>query len=126
MVCDGRGRPLRLHLTEGQRSDHKGAEALIPHLPHARVLIADKAYASRWMHQSLEQRAITACIPAQRQRRHLPEYDPVTYRQRHRIENMFAKPKDWRRIHTRYDRCADIFLAAITFAAIFIFWINES
>jgi transposase len=39
---------------------------------------------------------------------------------------MFAKLKDWRRIHTRYDRCADIFLAAITFAAIFIFWINES
>ena len=98
----------------------------MPHLPNASVLIADKAYASRWMHQSLDQRAITACIPAQRRRRHLPEYDPVTYRQRHRIENMFAKLKDWRRIHTRYDRCADVFLAAITFAAIFIFWINES
>lgn len=78
------------------------------------------------MHQSLDQRAITACIPAHRRRRHLPAYDPITYRQRHRIENMFAKLKDWRRIHTRYDRCADIFLAAITFAAIFIFWINES
>ena len=98
----------------------------MPLLPHARVLIADKAYASRWMHQSLGHRAITACIPAQRQRRHLPAYDPATYRQRQRIENMFAKLKDWRRIHTRYERCADIFLAAITFAAIFNFWINES
>ncbi|WP_156441540.1 transposase, partial [Blastomonas sp. CCH5-E3] len=60
---------------------------------------------------------------------HTPNYTSltdVTYRQRHRIENMFAKLKDWRRIHTRYDRCADVFLAAITFAAIFIFWINES
>ena len=28
------------------------------------------------------------------------------YKQRHKIENMFAKLKDWRRIATRYDRCA--------------------
>jgi hypothetical protein len=30
------------------------------------------------------------------------------------------------RIHTRYDRCAHTFLSAIAFAAVFIFWINES
>ena len=125
-MCDGRGRPLLLHLTEGQRSDHKAAESLIPNLPKAQVLIADKAYASHWMHRTLQDRGITACIPAQRQRYKLPTHDPITYRQRHRIENMFAKLKDWRRIHTRYDRCADLFLAAITLAAIFIFWINES
>ncbi|MCB2074202.1 MAG: transposase [Novosphingobium sp.] len=63
------------------------------------------------MHQSLQQRGITACIPAQRQRRHLPDCDPIIYRQRDRIENMFVKLKDWRRIHTRYDRCADLFPA---------------
>ena len=28
------------------------------------------------------------------------------YKQRHKVENMFAKLKDWRRIATRYDRCA--------------------
>ncbi|MDP3173310.1 MAG: IS5/IS1182 family transposase, partial [Phenylobacterium sp.] len=43
-----------------------------------------------------------------------------------RIENLFARLKDWRRIHTRYDRCAHTFLSAIAFAAAFIFWINES
>ncbi|MFZ1742734.1 MAG: IS5/IS1182 family transposase, partial [Pontixanthobacter sp.] len=32
--------------------------------------------------------------------------------------------KDWRRIATRYDRCADIFFAAITIAATIIFWLN--
>ena len=30
-------------------------------------------------------------------------HDATLYRQRHRIENMFGKLKDWRRIHTRYD-----------------------
>ena len=39
------------------------------------------------------------------------------------IENMFGKIKDWRRIHTRYDRCAHTFMSAIAIAAIVIFWI---
>ncbi|MGJ4860645.1 transposase [Labrys sp. La1] len=38
-------------------------------------------------------------------------------RQRHKIEIMFGKLKDWRRIHTRYDRCAHTFLSAICIAA---------
>jgi len=31
----------------------------------------------------------------------------------------------WRRIHTRYDRCAHTFFSAICIAAILIFWINQ-
>jgi transposase len=38
---------------------------------------------------------------------------------------MFARLKDWRRIATRYDRCAHTFLAAITLAAIVIFWLGQ-
>jgi len=32
-----------------------------------------------------------------------PEYDKTLYKQRHKIENMFGKTKDWRRISLRYD-----------------------
>ena len=42
----------------------------------------------------------------------------------HKVENMFAKLKDWRRIATRYDRRADVFMAAITLAAIVIWWLQ--
>lgn len=126
VLCDGRGRPLRLLLTEGQRNDHIGARALAPDLPGATVLLADRAYDSHWFRQTLDARGIAACIPTHRNHKRRFPYDPVLYRQRHRIENLFAKLKDWRRIHTRYDRCADIFRAAITFACIFLFWINES
>jgi transposase len=98
---------------------------MMPLLPEGRVFIADRAYGSRWMRQTLHERGFEACIPSQRRRQQFP-YDRAVYRQRHRIENMFARLKDWRRIHTRYDRCADIFLAAITLAAIVLFWINES
>ncbi|MDR2432373.1 MAG: IS5/IS1182 family transposase, partial [Puniceicoccales bacterium] len=40
---------------------------------------------------------------------------------RHKIENMFSKLKDWRRIATRYDRCAHSFFSAFCIACIFLF-----
>jgi len=39
------------------------------------------------------------------------------------IENKFGRLKEWRRIHTRYDRCAHTFVSAIFLAAVVIFWI---
>ena len=36
---------------------------------------------------------------------------------------MFGRLKDWRRIATRYDRCADLFLSACTFASVILFWL---
>jgi hypothetical protein len=39
---------------------------------------------------------------------------------------MFGRLKDWRRIATRYDRCAHTFLAAIALAATITFWLNQS
>ena len=50
-------------------------------------------------------------------------YDPIIYRLRHKIENMFGRLKDRRRIHTRYDRCAHTFMSAICIAATVIFWL---
>jgi len=52
-------------------------------------------------------------------------HDTTLYRRRHKIEIMFGKLKDWRRIHTRYDRCAHTFVSAISLAAIVIFWMGS-
>jgi len=49
--------------------------------------------------------------------------DPILYKQRHRIENMFGRLTDWRRVHTRYDRCAHAYFSAICIAAAVIFWL---
>ena len=70
--------------------------------------------------------ACVACIPSRKNRKVAIQHDVILYRCRHRIENMFARLKDWRRIHTRYDRCAHAFMSAIALAATVIFWINES
>ena len=39
---------------------------------------------------------------------------------------MFGRLKDWRRIATRYDRCAHTFFSAICIAATVTFYLNES
>ena len=66
---------------------------------------------------------ISPCIPSKLSRTVQIPHDAALYRKRHKIENMFGKLKDWRRIHTRYDRCAHTFMSAIVIAAIVIFWI---
>ena len=51
-------------------------------------------------------------------------YDKALYRQRHHIENMLGRLKDWSRIATRYDRCAHTFFSAICLAATVTFWLD--
>jgi putative transposase len=113
-------------LSEGQMSDHKGAALMLNALPPARVLIGDKGYNSNHFRQALTARGIEPCIPSRRGRKqHIP-HDRMLYRQRYRIENMFGRLKDWRRIAMRYDRCAHTLMSAICLAAAILFWINEA
>jgi len=111
-------------LSEGQMNDQKGAAILAPALPPARELIADRGYDSNPFRAALAQRGITACIPSKKNRRQPIPHDAALHRQRHRIEIMFGRLKDCRRIATHYDRCAELFFA-ITPAAIVTFWIGE-
>ena len=122
-VCDEQARPVLLHLTAGQVSDYKGAEYLVGDLPLARCLLADRGYDATWFREALLDRKITPCIPPKKNRKQQIYYDKTLYRQRHKVENMFGRLKDWRRIATRYDRCAHTFKAAITIAAIVIWWV---
>jgi transposase len=45
------------------------------------------------------------------------------YKTRGRIEIMFGRLKDWRRVAMRYDRAAHTFFSAIGVAATVIFWL---
>lgn len=104
-------------------SDHKGAALLSSQPPKAKELLADKGYNSDWFRHAPARRGITPCIPPKANRKVRHAYDKHLYRQRHKIENLFARLKDWRRIATRYDRCAHTFMSAITIAATFCFWL---
>jgi transposase len=122
-VCDGSGKPVALLLSEGQMSDYKGAALRLDSLPKATELLADRGYDADWFRAALKAKGIPPCIPPQKNRKISIPYDTVLYKQRHKIENMFAKLKDWRRIATRYDRCAHTFFSAICIAATCIFYL---
>ena len=95
-------------------------------MPPSAELVADKGYDSQALREWLVERGTEAVIPPRKNRKIQYDYDRAIYKQRNVVERMFCRFKDWRRIATRYDRCAHTFMAAITIAAIMIFWINES
>lgn len=111
-------------LSEGQMSDYKGAALLLDSLPKARELLADRGYDADWFRNALIEKGITPCIPPKKNRKIQLKYDKTLYKQRHKVENMFGKLKDWRRIAMRYDRCAHTFFSALCIAATVIFYLN--
>ena len=84
-------------LSEGQMSDYKGAALMLSAMPKARQLLADKGYDADWFRAALAKRGVAACIPSKSNRKVAIPYDAVLYKQRHKIENMFGRLKDWRR-----------------------------
>ncbi len=106
-------------------ADHPANRVPIPRLFTVQELIADRGYDSDGFRAALEDLGIKPCIPSRKNRKTPHPHDPALNRQRHPIENLFAKLKDWRRIATRYDRCADIFMGAIVVAATLIFWLKK-
>ena len=112
-----------MFLSAGHTSDYIGARALLSSIPKAGTLLADRGYDADWFRNALVERGISPCIPSRIGRKVHIAHDATLYRQRHRIENMFARIKDWRRIATRYDRCPILFLSACALAATVIYWL---
>jgi len=122
-ICDSKGRPLNLFVTAGQVSDYIGARALLGNLPDVEWLLGDRGYDADWFRDALKDRGIRPCIPGRKQRNATIKYDKRRYKRRNRIEIMFGRLKDWRRVATRYDRCPKVFLSAIALAATVIYWL---
>jgi transposase len=117
------GRPIQLFLAAGNVSDYIGARPLLSSLPTANWMSADRGYDVDWFREGLKERCIKPCIPSRRNRKDIIPHDTKIYRSRHKIENMFGRLKDWRRVATRYDRCPIIFMSAIALAATVLFWL---
>ena len=122
-VADARGRPVRLALTAGQRHDAPQAVPLLEGLAPA-YLIADRGYDSDPLVAALAARGTQAVIPPRRKRRHPRAYEPARYAQRHPVERLFSRLKQFRRVATRYDKLDKHFLAFIQLAAT-VLWLRD-
>jgi transposase len=122
-VTDANGRPISFFMTAGQVSDCIGAAALLDELPEAQWPLADLGYDADWFRDALKEKGITPCIPGRKSRNKTVIYDKSRYKRRNRIEIMFGRLKDWRRVATRHDRCPTAFFCAIALTATVLFWL---
>ncbi|MDB5682790.1 MAG: transposase [Sphingomonas bacterium] len=99
-VTDANGRPLSFFMTAGQVNHYTGAAALLDELPKAQWLLGDRGYDADWFRDALEAKGIQPCIPGRKSRNEPVRCDKRRYRRRSRIEIMFGRLKDWRRVAT--------------------------
>lgn len=122
MLADALGRPLRFHLTAGQTHDITAAPALLEG-QQADAVLADKAYDSNDLRETIARMEAQAVIPSKRNRKVFIPHDTELYKQRNRIERCFGRLKNFRRFATRYDRRTIHFTGFVHLAAAMI-WLR--
>ena len=123
-LTDGLGRPRVLLLSAGNINDISIAHTLLQQAGPVRGLIADRGYDANHLRLFLAQQGAQVVIPSTTSRRVPIPHDDVAYRDRNRIERMWCRLKDWRRIATRYDKLARNFLSAAYLVAVLAYWVN--
>lgn len=121
-LVDALGYPLKFILTPGQRQEITQAYELTEGISEA-LLIADKAYDSYRFVKHLEDKNCTPVIPSKKNRKKPRKHDRHAYKERHLIECFFGKIKHFRRIFSRFDKTASVFLSFLHFVGTLI-WLK--
>ncbi len=77
------------------------AAALLGHMPLAEWLLADRGYDADRYREVLKDRGIRVRIPGRKNRKKKISFDRSRSKRRNRIEIMFDRLKDWRRVATQ-------------------------
>ena len=122
-MCASEADGIEIRLTAGPAGDAPVGEARVDALDpcdgiqHAAM---DKAYDSNAIRAKLDAKGITPVIPPKANRLDLIVYDKERYKQRNKVERLFNKLKQFRRVATRYEKLKANFLAFVTLALIVI------
>jgi transposase len=141
LACDGKGRPLSVVITPGQRHSSTQLEEVLdmvrvprprrsPGKPRKRPahLLADRGYSFDGCRELLRRRSISHTIPErkdQKERRQgrpgrRPAFDREAYRRRNVVERCVNKLKQWRAIAMRYEKRAVNYRAMVVIASLMI------
>jgi len=134
LACDGKGRPLSIVVTPGQRHESTQLEPLLDaiRVPRPRKrpahLIADKGYSYGRCRRLLriphtiperdDQRARRARHPGRK-----PAFDKEVYRRHNVVERCVNRLKQWRGVATRYEKRAANYRAMVVLASLMI-WLG--
>jgi len=117
------GRPLRIDITGAQIHDSKAFGAFLDWDQPPLAIVADKAYGSKAIRQSIADRGALAVIPSKSNAKEPVPHDPDLYAMRNLVERFFCRMKDMRRLTTRYEKLKRNFLSMVHIFAIRC-WLN--
>lgn len=106
-------------MTAGQVTDVTQGEALIEHF-ETEAVIADKAYDSNALIQTIEAAGAQAIIPPRSNRKTQRCVDWHRYKARNLVERFFNRLKQFRRVATRYDKLVTRYNAFLQLACTYI------
>jgi transposase len=116
-LVDANGNPIALKLTEGQAHDGKSASDLLDRLGAGQTLLADRAYDSDRLRESLARRGAWANVKPMPGRVNIPAFSSFLYRYRNLVERFFNKIKHFRAVATRFEKHDANYLAVIKLVA---------
>jgi transposase len=145
LACDGKGRPLSVVLTPGQRHGSTQLEELLDAVRVARAqgapgrprkrpahLLADRGYSFESCRRLLRRRGISHTIPERKDQKEgragrpgrWPGFDREAYRRRNVVERCVNKLKQWRGIATRFEKRAVNYRAMVVIASLMM-WLSS-
>lgn len=102
-----------------------GTGAIRRHSGHIRLrperLVADKGYTSSAFRKYLHRYNVCCTIARRSNEKRRGLFNKTHYRKRNLVERFINRLKQFRRIATRYEKCASNFSAMIVIASIFLF-----
>jgi len=124
-LVDANGLPIAIKLTEGQAHDDRSAADMLDGVLAGQILLADRAYDSNALRDTMTARGAWANIRPMAHRIELPAFSSFLYRYRNLVERFFNKLKHFRAIATRYEKQAANYLALVKLASVRI-WLHHN
>jgi transposase len=117
VIADGRGRAIAFALAPGQAHELPMATGLLDCLPDVPGwVVGDRGLASDAFRERIWDIGARPAIPPKRT--DAPVACPAwVYANRHLVENLWARLKEWRAVATRYEKTARSFLGVLCLAA---------
>jgi transposase len=122
-LCGSESEALDLRLTAGQAGEAPRGEEMIDAIDTREGIAQaamDKAYDSTAIRAKLAAKGIEPVIPPKSNRLDVIRYDKEQYQQRNKVERLFNKLKQFRRVATRYEKLTAMFLGFVILALIVI------
>ena len=116
-VVDANGNPIKLKLSEGQAHDGRSAADMLGSLGAGQTLLADRAYDSDALRQTLAERGAWANVKPMPRRVKVQAFSAYLYRFRNLVERFFSKLKHYRAVATRFEKHDANYLALVKLAA---------